>query len=612
VIVAAAVPLAMWAVERLVGRLHRGAATALHLVALGTLTFAFAVQALRPIASGWLLLVIAAGLGVAFAVLRWRVETVGTWLRFAALGPVAFVALFLLSSPTSRLLDPSEAAADTEVGRPAPVVMLVFDELPLASVMRSDGTIDAELFPNLAELAGEAHWFRNATTLSSSTWHAAPALVTGQRPEDGTGPVAADHPESLFTLLGRPYEFNVVESVSRICPADLCEAEGSAGLGAIVWDASEVLRSRLSYSGDTGDAVAVMVEAQGGDDGLADFAQNQPARFEAFTDGITDARPALHYLHVLLPHVPFRYLPSGAVYDGPNPDLGRIEDEWTGEEWLVDLGRQRHLLQLGYVDTLLGEVIATLRERDIYDDALVVVTSDHGVSFRPGEPIRGLQGQQLDADVLADLAWIPLLVKEPGQTEGAVHDENVLTIDVLPTIADVVDVEIPWEVDGRSALGAARTDPAKPFLRTDATGFGVDLGDEVRVDEVADLDDVRANGVDNFLDAVGDPDRWWRTGPRADLVGASVAAVGDSLVALHPELTGTDGDVEPGSGEVPALLRGIVDGVAAGEPLAVAVNGTIAATAPAIGFGDRAIFAVVVSDTHFHDGANDIAVYRIT
>jgi hypothetical protein len=527
---------------------------------------------------------------------------------------VAFVALFLLSSPTARLLAPSHAEAATEVGAPAPVVMLVFDELPLESIIDRDGSIDAELFPNLATLAGGAHWFRNATTLASSTWHAAPALVTGQMPEDGTGPVAADHPESLFTLLGESYDLNVIESVSRICPAELCDAQGAGGLFALSWDASEVMRSRLSYSGDTGDAVAVLVEAheRGDDDGFADFGRNQPERFEQFTDGITDDPTALHYLHVLLPHVPFRYLPDGTLYEGPTPDLGRDDDDWTDEEWLVELGRQRHLLQLGYVDTLLGEVVDVLRDRGVYDDALIVVTSDHGVSFRPGEPIRGLAGQSLDDDVLADLAWIPLIVKEPSQTRGEVHDENVLSIDVLPTIADVLDIELPWPVDGRSPLSSPRTDPAKPFLPSEATGFGVDLDAPVRVDERADLGDVRANGVDTFLTAVGDPLRWWRIGPHPDLVGTTIDDAGGSIAEVRAELVGTDGAVDIESGAVPALIRGTVDGVAAGDTVVVAVNGTIGATGPAIGFGDESVFAVMVSDALFHDGPNDIAVYRLS
>jgi hypothetical protein len=91
------------------------------------------------------------------------------------------------------------------------------------------------------------------------------------------------------------------------------------------------MRARLSLSGDASDAVTGMVEertspepseppgVEPSEDGFADFQLDQPARLRAFTDGIVDDRPALHFLHVLLPHVPYRYLPSGARYPRPDP-----------------------------------------------------------------------------------------------------------------------------------------------------------------------------------------------------------------------------------------------------------------------------------------------------
>ena len=47
-------------------------------------------------------------------------------------------------------------------------------------------------------------------------------------------------------------------------------------------------------------------------------------------------------------------------------------------------GRQRHLLQLAYVDSLIGDLVQELKAQGIYDDALVVLTADHGISFEPG------------------------------------------------------------------------------------------------------------------------------------------------------------------------------------------------------------------------------------
>lgn len=98
-----------------------------------------------------------------------------------------------------------------------------------------------------------------------------------------------------------------------------------------------------------------------------------------------------------------------------------------------------------------------LKDQGIYDDALIVLTADHGISFQANGPIRGLEGQVLTPEIAADVPWVPLFIKEPGQTQGDVSDANVLTTDVLPTIADVLDIDIPFEVDGRSALGAPRS-----------------------------------------------------------------------------------------------------------------------------------------------------------
>ncbi len=140
------------------------------------------------------------------------------WLAFAALAPLGFLVLFLTSSSTSRLLRADAALPEVEVGAPAPVVMVVLDELPLESMLDVDGGIDRELFPNLAALADQSHWYRNTTTVSTSTWHAVPALLTGSMPEDGTLPISDSHPDSLFTLLGSSYDMHVTESVTRAVP----------------------------------------------------------------------------------------------------------------------------------------------------------------------------------------------------------------------------------------------------------------------------------------------------------------------------------------------------------------------------------------------------------
>lgn len=610
-------------IELAVGLVSTVARQVLHLLLVAALVALFGLQVVAPWLGGAPRAVVAVALGSGAVLLYRRVPPARTWLAFMALAPVAFLVVFLVASPTARLLDDPEAVAlEAGVGRPAPVVMVVFDELPLASLVTADGTIDAELYPNLAALADGSHWFRNTTTVSSSTWYAVPALLTGQMVTDGPAPVAADHPESLFTLLGDVYDLNVTESVTRICPATLCEvAAAEVGGGRrLLRDALDVWTARVSWSGPGGDPVAALVEPEAvaggataageqGETPFADFDLNQPARFGTFADGIVDDRPALHYLHVLLPHVPYRYLPSGARYTGPDPDLGRIDDDWSDETWLADLGRQRHLLQVGYVDALLGDIVEILRDRDVYDDALLIVTSDHGISFEAGGPIRGIGGQDLESDVLADVAWVPLLVKEPGQQVGSVSDSNTSVLDVFPTIADVLEVDVPWHLDGRSLLASPRTEAAKPFRPSEVNAFGVRALDPIDLAEHSGLDVVLRRGVDGFLLPGGGVARWWSLGPEPELIGRPADEAGPEVAA---ELVDPDGfDLSVGGDRVPALVRGRVDGLEPGAPLAVSVNGVVAATGFAYRDGDASAFAVMVSDDRFVLGENVVVVHRL-
>ena len=105
-------------------------------------------------------------------------------------------------------VDPADLGAFGS-GDPPPVVMLVFDEWPLASIVRSDGTIDADLYPNVAALAGDSTWYRDTTTVANLTNFAVPALLTGNFPEEGDTADTATHPENLFTLLGGNYDIDV-------------------------------------------------------------------------------------------------------------------------------------------------------------------------------------------------------------------------------------------------------------------------------------------------------------------------------------------------------------------------------------------------------------------
>ena len=134
---------------------------------------------------------------------------------------------------------------------------------------------------------------------------------------------------------------------------------------------------------------------------LAAIGPAESQRRSQFQDFLRSLRPpeagqrVLYVEHALLPHGPAAFLPSGRQY-GSVMTVAGIEDtwkRWRSSPLFVDQALQRHLLQVGYVDRLVGTLVRRLKQAGLYDRALVVVTADHGISFEPGAPAVGYQGE---------------------------------------------------------------------------------------------------------------------------------------------------------------------------------------------------------------------------
>ena len=98
------------------------------------------------------------------------------------------------------------------------MVVVIFDEFPVSSLMGADGRVDARLYPNFARLARDATWYRNTASVEQDTPYAVPAILDGRLPRQDRLPVAADHPRNIFSLLGGRYELHVREDATALCP----------------------------------------------------------------------------------------------------------------------------------------------------------------------------------------------------------------------------------------------------------------------------------------------------------------------------------------------------------------------------------------------------------
>nr|MBA3420522.1 sulfatase-like hydrolase/transferase [Thermoleophilaceae bacterium] len=499
-VLALAPPALLLALELLAGAAYPGLRRPAHLTFVGALAAVLAVQVLKRIGDlGMALpLVVAVLGGAAVSVAYARTRGLRTFLTALAPAPLVFLVLFLAASPVARLVFASEASARAAgVTADAPVVFIIFDELPVTSLLDARGEIDARRYPSFASLARNSSWFPNATGVHDRTSKAVPAVLTGRRPRPGSLPIAADHPRSLFTLLGGSYRMNVFEEATSVCPDDLCHQgsrEGGLGrrtrslasdlavvfghialpdeLGAKLPSVSEgwegFAGDDAGGEGEDGSEAGAGERPESGEDGVNDLARGltrglrggRDGRFDRFVAslGSDDDRRALFFEHAFFPHAPFEHLPSGPRYlrdhrdaiDGLVPPSGT---EPLGDRFAASQAYARHLLQVGYTDRLLGRVLDRLREQGLFDRSLIVVTADHGAIFRAGEDRRAVTER-----TFADIASVPLLVKEPEQDESRRLDAYVQTTDVVPTIADVLGVRLPWRLDGRSAFepGAGR------------------------------------------------------------------------------------------------------------------------------------------------------------
>jgi hypothetical protein len=418
---------------------------------------------------------IAVAVAAAFAHRRWQLAR--TYLRFTAPVPFLLLFLFLFASPVASLVRPASAdVGSRRTGDHPSVVVVVLDELPTLSLV-DQGQIDAERFPNLAAFAATSTWYRNATTVAPETSMAVPAIVTGRLPgEDNEPAVVRSHPDSLFTLLAPTHRVHATEWVTSLCPEEACPD----GPPAITPEAAQLAPSLATAPPSALGSLLDIAEAvwwgqawPTAEPPQVDFAEpgaSDPEglvrpglRFLSSLRDAGDGRPVLDYVHMPLPHQPWYVLPSGSAYDGAHPAFGLEFLAWPDSAEGADLaaaGHARHQLQLQWADRMLGEAFEQLQELGRWDDSVVVVTADHGISFTPGQFARGA-----GPDNLVELAWVPLLVKAPGQTTAEVVDGNAMTIDILPTIAELAGVDVPWDTDGRSLVDGHALDRARKVMR---------------------------------------------------------------------------------------------------------------------------------------------------
>lgn len=630
------IPAVLVFVEFLAGNIHGRFRKALHSVFVAGLLAVIVLIVLKKYAggiSGNVLVIGAVLSGVFITAAYIRVREVRRFLTLLLPAIFIFPYFFLFKTPVYKVVFPrvGPSAFEVKAEQSPPVVFVVFDEFPVTSLMDERRMIDPLRYPHFASLAGDSYWFRNATAVADNTTEAVPAILSGSYPERDDLPTSVDHPHNLFTLLGEIYDLKVTELITYLCPEQLCEKQTDslqARMYAMFTDLSLVLLHILLPADVSYELPAVTQSWKG----FADTAQKpkdpfrnvfyrfagdamkelEKDREEIFTQFIESIRPApeptLYFQHLYLPHSPWIYLPSGKKYRLTSKIHGLIDKRWGDEESFAIDAYQKHLLQVGFADTMLGKLIHRLKEEGLYDGSLIVITADHGISFRRNDYIRIITKTNYP-----DILPVPLFIKKPFQKEGMISDRNVETIDILPTIAHILGIPLPWEVDGQSALDASRPERKQKVMY----GSGERKGERSVFEGTLDA---KYHTLARKIAIFGDGTRkngLFMQGPLKDSIGSGMrilTKLGDKDLAVTIDQENYFSDIDPQSSFIPAEITGSIATSSPGKGplnLVISINDTIRAITQTVSMKKGEVrFSAVVPEESFRSGLNTVKVYH--
>jgi arylsulfatase A-like enzyme len=365
---------------------------------------------------------------------RWSLR----WL----LVPLALLALAASAcSRADRERDadaPAPASARREPATRPNVLLIVVDTLRADRVL--PGRLPAEsgtssLTPFLDDLRGRGVTFGGA--YSSTPW---------------TSPAVATLFTSRYPLQHRVSRYDSKLAAEEVTLAERLRIDGYASAG---FSANLYIQARLGYAQGFEAWHTYLGDPDGEIKPRAGALVERSLDWLASRARAGDQRPGFLYLQFLEPHSP--YLP-------PEPYRAQTAPEASGHEVLevnaalqsfrfkdiddraVDLLRLLYDGEVAFFDAALRRLFDALASTGFLDDAIVIVTSDHGEEFREHESL--LHGLSLFEPAIR----VPLLVIAPGVTGGQVIQQPVSILDIPATLLDLLGLPAEPRFEGRSLL----------------------------------------------------------------------------------------------------------------------------------------------------------------
>jgi arylsulfatase A-like enzyme len=323
-------------------------------------------------------------------------------------------------SPPTTLPEPAEAG----VGSSRPNVILYLVDALRADHLGCYGS-DRAVSPRLDEFAAEATVFEDAVAQSSWTKAAVASIFTGVwPPSHGVNGPHDRLPDDLSTM----------PELLRNGGYRTAAVVGNAYVGR-------------SFGFDRGFEHFEFLKHTVGDSSVIH------SRVTRWMDQLSPAEPFFLYVHTIDPHAP--YAPPDEFRrrfadDVGNPEVGGVSTvralargERSASRQMADDLQALYEAEIAFNDFNFGRLVRELRERELFDNSLIVFVSDHGEAF--GEHGAWTHGLDLHDESLR----IPLVIRFPrGRNAGSRVRHTVQQADLLPTVLAAAGLTGHDELDG--------------------------------------------------------------------------------------------------------------------------------------------------------------------
>lgn len=153
--------------------------------------------------------------------------------------------------------------------------------------------------------------------------------------------------------------------------------------------------------------------------------------------------PFFCWLHYFDPHSP---------YDAPEP-YKKMYDNKIDKALAQPMKRARYAGEVTYTDSQLGIVIKTLKEKGLYDNTMIIVTSDHGEAFGEKHDDGNIVEYGHGYHLYDTTQHVPLLIKLPGEKQKNQRIKQIVQlIDIVPTLLEYLEADIPSSFQGDSLI----------------------------------------------------------------------------------------------------------------------------------------------------------------